>query len=267
MTLPVLHRPLLVDVLLFVLVLALAYFVIITSFAHRELFITRQVHKPSFTRVKHPLFGYVYVIDKKDMISRAIIDGYEWEADLNTQMAKYYRPDTDILDIGANMGFSSLGINAKRPISGTVHAFEPQYRLCTLLSYNLKNIPSSKVYNCAVSNKSSLISYTINDDNVGATPIVAKDQSQTVYVPTIRLDDHQDLFTNPISIIKIDVEGHELQVLQGARHIIKKHLPTLEVEIYGSTTKVLKLLSPLGYKQVWNKDADYIFCCENRLKK
>ena len=40
-------------------------------------------------------------------------------------------------------------------------------------------------------------------------------------VKTIKLDDFD--FSNKISIIKIDVEGHELKVIDGAKETIKKH--------------------------------------------
>ena len=224
-----------------------------------EGFLSRQVHKPTFTRVSHPQFGRVYVIDQKDMISRTIMHNNEWEPELNAIMASHYKPGTDILDIGANMGFSSLGINSRVPITGTVHAFEPQYRLCTLLSYNLHRLPKSKIYNCAVSDKTSLISYVVNDDNVGATPVIRREASHDVYVPTIRLDDHIDLFKTKISLVKIDVEGHELQVLKGSKRLIQKYLPTLEIDIYGSIDGVVEFLKPMGYELIWNKNADYFF--------
>lgn len=245
-----------------ILSLALTHSLTFFKKSGEECFFSRQIHKPTFTRVSHPKFGRVYVLDQKDMISRTIMHNNEWEPELNAIMALHYKPGTDILDVGANMGFSSLGINSRVPITGTVHAFEPQYRLCTILSYNLHKLPRSKIYNCAVSDRSSLISYIVSDDNVGATQVISKEATHDVYVPTIRLDDHIDLFREAISLMKIDVEGHELQVLKGARRLIRKHRPTLEIEIYGSIDGVLQFLMPLGYELTWNKNADYVFIAQ-----
>lgn len=214
----------------------------------------------SFSHVNHPMFGDVYVIDARDMISRSIMNHEEWEPELNAEMEKYYISGTDFLDIGANMGFSSLGINFKKTITGTVHAFEPQFRLCTILAHNLQTLQSTKIYNCAVSDHPSLISYVTNVDNIGATSIIsAKESNSGLYVPTIKLDDHINMFVNRISLIKIDVEGHELQVLKGALDIIQMYKPVLVVESYGSSQLVLDIIGPLGYKQVWNLNADYIY--------
>jgi hypothetical protein len=49
-------------------------------------------------------------------------------------------------------------------------------------------------------------------------------------------------------VIKIDVEGHELEVLKGAENTIKKYMPTLLIEIFNfDTNEVPKYLKSLGY--------------------
>jgi hypothetical protein len=62
-----------------------------------------------------------------------------------------------------------------------------------------------------------------------------------------RLD---DIYTGIPSIMKIDVEGHELQVLKGATDTIKKHKPVLLIEIHGFSedNDVHRYIKSLGYK-------------------
>jgi hypothetical protein len=62
-----------------------------------------------------------------------------------------------------------------------------------------------------------------------------------------RLD---DIYTGVPSFVKIDVEGHELQVLKGAEETIKKHKPVLLVEIgnFSEDHEVHKCIKSLGYK-------------------
>ena len=70
-------------------------------------------------------------------------------------------------------------------------------------------------------------------------------KGESVKVKCERLD---DIYDGKPSIIKIDVEEHELQVLEGAKETIKKYMPTILVEIHDfETSSVAKFLEYLGY--------------------
>ena len=83
----------------------------------------------------HPVYGKVHVFDEVDAISRHVLSNQIWEDYLCDWLASYYKPDTDVLDIGANLGFNSLRMQQIKPISeGCVyHLFEPQHDVFTLL--------------------------------------------------------------------------------------------------------------------------------------
>ena len=67
-----------------------------------------------------------------------------------------------------------------------------------------------------------------------------------VQVPCEILD---DIYSGIPSIIKIDVEHHEMQVLEGARETIKKHMPTILIEIHDfENNPVAKALRPVPVK-------------------
>ena len=75
-----------------------------------------------------------------------------------------------------------------------------------------------------------------------------------------KLDDLK--LENPISFIKIDVEGHEIEVMQGAIKIIKKNKPILLVEIEERYSKkkvidTINYINSLGYKS--------FYCDEEKL--
>ena len=70
-------------------------------------------------------------------------------------------------------------------------------------------------------------------------------------IKTIKLDNFD--FKNKISFIKIDVEGHELNVIEGARNTIEKHKPNLLIEIeekhtHKKLSESLYYIENLGYK-------------------
>jgi len=66
---------------------------------------------------------------------------------------------------------------------------------------------------------------------------------------SIKLDEIK--INKKISFIKIDCEGFELEVLQGAKSIIKKNKPAILVE--QNNNKVVKFILSLGYKEVIGK--------------
>jgi hypothetical protein len=64
----------------------------------------------------------------------------------------------------------------------------------------------------------------------------------------------------PIQFIKIDVEGYEMEVLKGGEQTIRKHMPTMVIELNdmnlknqnSSAKEVVKLIEGIGYKEVIN---------------
>jgi len=56
------------------------------------------------------------------------------------------------------------------------------------------------------------------------------------------------MYNGTPSIIKIDVEGHELQTLEGAKNTIEKHKPMILIEIHDfENSEIPKFLESLGY--------------------
>ena len=69
-----------------------------------------------------------------------------------------------------------------------------------------------------------------------------------VFYSAISLDSICNTFTNKVSVIKIDVEGFEYLVLQGAKIFLEKHKPIILIEIFDSEyIKICNLLSEYNY--------------------
>ncbi len=56
---------------------------------------------------------------------------------------------------------------------------------------------------------------------------------QTIKVANVRLDDYWDTINMPVKLIKIDVEGAELEVLRGAEKLLAQCKPVLLIEVHG----------------------------------
>ena len=144
------------------------------------------------------------------------------------------------IDIGANKGVYS---SVLAPLVSIVHSFEPNPKLFKILKSGLAS--NCIGYQIALSDTSTkknlLVPYSKRKkaySNQGASLSSTKvnDEHGVVEVQTNTLDSYN---FNNIDFIKIDVEGHELNVLKGAVKTLKRNKPILLVELSESHTKIL----------------------------
>ncbi len=128
------------------------------------------------------------------------------------------------IDVGANIGYMT-GIFAGRIRSGTIYSFEAIPSVFEELERNVLSLhhrfPDVKIRakSVAVSSKSGSVRMEMpgGSDNRGLAKV---GESGTLEVPAITLDDAFDESTN-IGVMKLDVEGHELSVLQGSERLFR----------------------------------------------
>jgi len=142
------------------------------------------------------------------------------------------KPDGLVLDIGANLGTFCVPLAQKIP-QLKFHAFEPQrivsYQLCANIIIN--SLDNVYTYELALSNENASVDLAMPDyaaeTNIGAFSIDKEVRENEYECKTVNTTDRIDVvpldfltFDN-IRLIKIDVEGHELEVLQGGIETIK----------------------------------------------
>lgn len=187
----------------------------------------------------HKLYGKFKVILNDEGISKHIINNYIWEEDILNLIVKYTKNNTTFIDIGANIGCHCIGLKKKKPNNNiNIIAFEPQPFIYQILKYNMENTCDQyKCYDKGLSNEHKTIYMEMPDYNTCKNPggiglnMNGNDCSDTP-IEILTLDSYN--FEN-ISLIKIDVEGLENQVLMGAYNTIKKCKPTMIIEILGGT--------------------------------
>jgi len=195
----------------------------------------------------------VCVINDDEYIGPAITKGHEWDRWMRRDVRIHHKPGTHILDIGANIGYNTLLFSDY----GSVLSFEPVFH--ELVSLNVKNNQLRypvEVLPCALSDKKSVSKIHIPSHgcesnthiNYGGTSFHHDDdiRGEGVDVQCEKLD---DIYTGIPSFIKIDVEGHEMQVIKGARETILKHKPVILVEIhdFSEDSEVHQYIKSLGY--------------------
>ena len=139
-------------------------------------------------------------------------------------------------DIGANVGYFSL-IAAMYHPKLQVTSFEPNPKLNRILTENVAiNNLSIKVESMAVSNcaKEQPLFIAHSDMSASLEPDFRETASEVI-VESISLDQYagKRLPDNGV-LIKIDVEGHESQVIQGSADIISRYHPDFVVEVIDS---------------------------------
>ena len=167
------------------------------------------------------------------------------------------------VDIGANIGnhgnfFSFQGVKGS--------AFEPSNANFELLK---KNSPTFSNHNVALSSFTGSSTLLISSDSMGNNRLVVggaankHETSGTEIVRVARLDDY---LLDSVSLIKIDAEGSELDILLGAKQTIRATYPDVWLELHEDenlkrasisyTRKdVADFLKSLGYSHYFKLDA------------
>ena len=163
-------------------------------------------------------------------------------------MCKYLNEDSLYLDIGTNIGYHALAV-AQRSKS-MVLAFEPHIKHFSVAAFNCQNVPV-KLYNAAVSDQPGTLKISDFDfssqSNFGTVAIDDKGEIEAQVMTIDQLD------LNICTLMKIDTEGQELNVLKGAENTIEKHRPIIFYEAIGETDWLgaYDYLQSKGYKQYW----------------
>ncbi len=186
-----------------------------------------------------------------------------FDADLIAVAEKYVTTSSCVWDVGANVGvftFAAAGIASQ----GSVVAVEADIWLANLLrrtarldDYSDRNIsilPAAASESCSVATflvaKRGRASNSLESAG-GRSQMGGVREKQ--FVPTVTLDSLLDVFDAP-DFIKIDVEGAEQMVLNGAPRILSECRPLIYVEVGSEAAEaVLSILKSAGYS-VFDKD-------------
>lgn len=179
-----------------------------------------------------------YLLNPNDRyISETLLNGMVWEKYIQTILYLLVNKNDVVVDVGANIGIHTMTLSKLVGESGTVHAFEPVPLLFTQLSCHclVNKCFNVKLYQSGLSQKcsESFIPQVAVEDmeekiNWGNTKLSeTRTSSVDLKVSTKPFDFYN---INP-QLIKIDVEGMELEVLKGMRDTLHRCHPFLIVEI------------------------------------
>ena len=168
-----------------------------------------------------------------------------------------------VWDVGANVGLFSFSAAHHAGPEGQVLAFEPDTWLVQLLRRSASVQPASsarvEVVPVAVANECDLRTFHLSlrsraTNALSGYGAVAGGIKEEQTVSAVSLDWCAKRRPLP-DVIKIDVEGAELEVLNGARYILEVRRPVIVCEVSAASSPgVTTLLRDMGYR-IFNADA------------
>jgi FkbM family methyltransferase len=167
------------------------------------------------------------------------------------------------LDIGAHTGlYTLLAMAANQEIQ--IYTFEPVPSLCKQLKLNValnQSIESVTVEKAVIAAQCAekvpffILSQKISASSLRPKPAFIKDRDlvETIFVKSYSLDAYVKLNNiQKVDLIKIDVEGSELDVLQGAQKVLGHHRPIIICEILPRNSHIFpnieRILQTTGYE-------------------
>jgi FkbM family methyltransferase len=141
------------------------------------------------------------------------------------------KTDSTFIDIGTNKGIYLY--QAEKIIkTGKIIGFEPNKKMVEFAS---KLFKTSKIYPLAISSKTGTATLYIPKNGLQDTRAsleVMDDNVEKIEIETITLDQWaSENQVNKIDVIKIDVEGHEFDAIQGCKIVLQKIKPIFIIEI------------------------------------
>jgi FkbM family methyltransferase len=203
--------------------------------------------------------GLRWYLNPSDFVQSHLYWTAEYESWDVLQLSRWVHPGAVVFDVGANFGYYSISLASVMQGNGKVFAFEPSKttfrRLRTNIGLNhLESVVSA--IPCGLS-ETSQVAYLdqVEEGNSGAAAVSPEAKGEAIQLDTLdHFCDANEI--HRMDLIKIDVEGSELRVIEGGRAMLTRHQPIIMVEFNSSALRgagtsagqLEELLQTLGYQ-------------------
>ncbi|MFA6250109.1 MAG: FkbM family methyltransferase [Candidatus Shapirobacteria bacterium] len=180
------------------------------------------------TRVRSRDFWYQE--DDKYVGQRIALGKYEpYLTKVMLNQVQHDKTET-VIDVGANIGYYTVMLADK---AKQVIAIEPEEKTFGVLKKNLGGLKNVKAVMVAAGSKNGQAVLEVSKENLGDHRIQRskiKDQKSKINLK-VKIRKIDDLAGDNVDLMKIDVQGFENEVIEGAKEIIQKYRPTIFWEI------------------------------------
>jgi FkbM family methyltransferase len=184
--------------------------------------------------------------------------GNGYQTEVTGFLRRYLKPGMTVADVGANRGYFSLRAASLVGSSGKVYSFEPTPETFGRLLRNIERNQFAQIqpYNRALGNRNGETRLFVSPIDDGMNSVFAPlNGAASIVVPLARLDDA--LPERKVDFLKIDVEGAESEVLEGATGILESNPSIVVIFEYEKFTlhrarksydSAISLLGNLGFR-------------------
>lgn len=203
------------------------------------------------------VFGQRMLVPLDDYVGRAAYLAGDLDPKVSWAARRLIRPGDTIFDIGANYGLMSVLFASLVGPYGRVIGYEPNPQVFKVLKLTVQRnrFENVQLRTCALGEQPDTLRLNVPIGHAGRASLLdVGEHVEQVDVPVRRLDDEvAKLGIDRIDLLKIDVEGYELQVFRGGDDMLGRIRPSVilfesnERGMRQVDTPVSKLLKSYGY--------------------
>lgn len=218
----------------------------------------------------------VVTADEKDQYYQSLPE--DFDDDVVTFLGRIIESDMTVVDVGANMGLTAIAASRLAP-QGHVHAFEANPKVAGWLTENLRlnGATNASVHAAAVAAQPGELTLFDNEDFAAgstlldsANEIARKHMSgeydgkrHIVKVKAVTIDDFvAEQKIDKVDLLKVDVEGYDIDVIRGAAKTISAMHPTVVMEFATFAITTHRQLLPADVLAEFRGVFDHVYVIE-----
>lgn len=186
--------------------------------------------------IKRKIGNNIMYLDLKDSgLSTALMRMKPGSPDREPAFMKILRQEVKegmtVIDIGANIGYVTLIMAELVRPSGRIYAFEPEPRNFKILDQNIEINGYSDFctpYQIGISNRNGVAKFYVSDMSNLSSMVSGKHVRRSIEVEVRTLDDFMKDKDSP-NFIKMDIEGHEVEALEGMYQTLRNAEPPVKI--------------------------------------
>lgn len=204
--------------------------------------------------------GINYQLHINDYLDHGIYFGMQDHIDFDREsLLGFIKPDSYILDIGANIGDTTLQMAKKLNGRGQIFSFEPSPAVFERMKTNvsLNSFRNITLFNEGMGDEVGVLNLISHGNNHSGGAFISKDANNAIKVAVTTIDkfvaEHN---LSKLDFLKIDTEGFEVFVLKGGVNTFRNLKPEMFIEVSesllkraGSSAKeLIHILNELNYQ-------------------